>query len=133
MFFGFRKNIPDGGLGTVAAPNAYEFWSRHATVGKSTASFFSFRLSNLCSTSYLVGMTAFSGRITFTSIAFSLPFFCVLYYLNFYLNMLVSYSTTNKTESFNYFDAYGTIIVYLFGGVYGIIVGALTKTSPITT
>lgn len=133
VFFGFRKNLENSGDGSVIAPNAYEFWFRHSTVGKSTASAFSFRLSNLCSTSYLVGMTAFSGRVTFTNIALSLPFFCILYYLNFYLNMLVCYSTTNKDQSFSYFDAYGTIIVYLFGGVYGIIVGALTKTSPITT
>lgn len=133
VFFGFRKNMTDGWDGTKVAPDAHEFWQRHATVGKSTASFYSFRLSNLCSTSYLVGMTAFSGRVTFTNIALSLPFFCVLYYLNFYLNMLVCFSTANKSSSFSYFDAYGTIVVYLFGGVYGMIVGALTKTSPITT
>jgi len=40
---------------------------------------------------------------------------------------LVSYSTKDKTVSFAYFDAYGTIIVYLFGGIYGIIVGFFTK------
>lgn len=133
VFFGFRKNLDSGDNGLVVAPNAYEFWLRHSTTGKSTASFFSFRLSNLCSTSYLVGMTAFSGRVTFTNIAFSLPFFCILYYLNLYLNMLACYSIENKDASFAYFDTYGTIIIYLFGGVYGIIVGALTKTPPIET
>lgn len=133
VFFGFRNNLESGSDGFVVAPNAHEFWFRHSTVGKSTASAYSFRLSNLCSTAYLIGMTAFSGRVSFTNIAFSLPIFCILYYLNFYLNMLVGYSTTNKDVSFNYFDSYGTIIVYLFGGVYGIIVGALTKTSPIST
>jgi hypothetical protein len=30
-------------------------------------------------------------------------------------------------------DAYGTILVYLFGGVYGIIVGAFTKSKVETT
>lgn len=45
------------------------------------------------------------------------------------MNALACYSTANKDSSFSYFDAYGTIVVYLFGSVYGIIAGALTKTS----
>jgi hypothetical protein len=129
IFFGFRKDNNDvGDIGTVAAPTAYDFWNRHSRTKKATASFLSFRLSNLCSTAYLVGMTAFSGRIHIQKIAISLPIFCFFFYLNFYLNALVSYSDKNKDEIFSYFDAYGTIVVYLFGGLYGILVGALTKT-----
>lgn len=44
--------------------------------------------------------------------------------------MLACYSTANKDASFVFFDAYGTIVIYLFAGVYGIITGALTKTPP---
>lgn len=72
-------------------------------------------------------MTAFSGRVSILKLVISMPIFCVLYYLNFYLNILVCYSTQNKSDPFTYLDAYGTILVYLFGGVYGIIVGFLTK------
>lgn len=126
IFFGFRKRSV-GDMGSAAAPNAYEFWNRQSSTGKATASWLSFRLSNICSTSYLVGMTAFSGKVSIQRIAFSLPIFCFLFYLNLYLNALVSFSTANKTRSFVYLDAYETILVYLFGGVYGIIVGALTK------
>lgn len=129
IFFGFRKDLT--GDSYTQGGNGYEFWNRHNYVGKATASYYSFRLSNLCSTSYLVGMTAYSGRVTLSNIAFSLPIFCFLYYLNMYVNMLACYSTENKDERFPYMDAYGTILVYLFGGVYGIIVGAFTK-SPIT-
>ena len=74
-------------------------------------------------------MTAWNGRVTFTNIVLSLPIFCFCYYLNLYLNALSCYSTVYKDSSFTYFDAYGTIVVYLFGSVYGIIAGALTKTS----
>jgi hypothetical protein len=112
----------------VAAPTAYEFWNRHSYTGKSTASFFSFRLSNICSTAYLVGMTAFSGRVNIQRIALSLPIFCFFFYLNLYLNALVCYSTKDKNDSFMYLDAYGTILVYLFGGIYGLLVGVFTKT-----
>lgn len=127
IFFGFRKRSV-GDTGSIAAPTAFEFWNRHSETGKATASWLSFRLSNICSTSYLVGITAFSGKLSIHRLAFSLPIYCFLFYLNLYLNSLVSFSTANKTNSFVYLDAYGTILVYLFGGIYGIIVGALTKT-----
>lgn len=97
-------------------------------MGKATASFMSFRLSNLCSTSYLVGMTAYSGRVSIQKLALSLPIFCFIFYLNLYVNALACFSTQNKDGSFVYFDAYGTILVYLFGGVYGLLVGVFTKT-----
>lgn len=41
---------------------------------------------------------------------------------------MVCYSTKDKTNSFIYLDAYGTILVYLFGGIYGLLVGFFTKT-----
>lgn len=127
IFFGFRKNLTNGDDGYVNAPNAYEFWNRQSMTGKALSSYYSFRLSNLCSTSFLVGMTAFNGRVTFSNIAFALPLFCVLYYLNFYINALASYSVQNKASSFGYLDAYGTILVYLFGGIYGFIAAALNR------
>ena len=128
IWFGFRKDITSGDNGSIVAPGAHSFWNRHKTIGESTASYLSFRLSNLCSTSFLVGMTAWNGRVTFTNIVMSLPVFCFLYYFNLYLNMLFCYSTDNKNNSFTYFDAYGTIVVYLFGSLYGLIAGLFTKT-----
>lgn len=127
IFFGFRKGLTSGDDGYVNAPNAYKFWNRHSTTGKALSSYYSFRLSNLCSTSFLAGMTAFNGRVTFSNIAFALPLFCVLYYLNLYINALASYSVQNKSSSFGYLDAYGTILVYLFGGIYGFIAAALNR------
>ena len=73
-------------------------------------------------------MTAWNGRVTFTNIVMSLPLFCFLYYFNLYLNVLFCYSTGSKDKFLVYFDAYGTIFVYLFGSVYGLIAGSLTKT-----
>jgi hypothetical protein len=72
-------------------------------------------------------MTAFSGKLTIQKIAFTLPIFVFFYYLNLYLNTLVCFSTVHKHDYFVYLDNYGTILVYLFGGVYGIIVGLLNK------
>jgi hypothetical protein len=75
-------------------------------------------------------MTAFNGRVTFSNIVYSLPLFSILYYLNLYINAVVCYSTRSKDASFVYLDAYGTILVYLFGGVYGFVTAFLNK-SPI--
>ena len=93
-----------------------------------TPSFESIRLSNLASTSYLVGMTAFIGRVRVQTVISGLIFFNVLFYLSLYLNALISYSNTYKDGSFHYLDDYGTILVYLFGGIFGLVVGFLTRT-----
>lgn len=50
--------------------------------------------------------------------------------MNLYINAVVCYSTRSKDASFVYLDAYGTILVYLFGGVYGFVTAFLNK-SPI--
>lgn len=72
-------------------------------------------------------MTAWNGRVTLANIIFSLPIFCFLYYFNLYINVLACYSTRNKDRSFDYFDTYGSMMVYLFGSVYGIIAGAFVR------
>ena len=73
-------------------------------------------------------MTAFVGRVRIQTVLSGLIFYNILFYLNFYLNALICYSTRNKSEPWVYLDDYGTILVYLFGGVYGLITGAITKT-----
>lgn len=73
-------------------------------------------------------MTAFVGRVKITSILSGLIFFNVAFYFSVYLNGLISFSTTYKSGSFVYFDDYGTILVYLFGGAFGLIAAILTRT-----
>jgi hypothetical protein len=104
IFFGFRRKMAQGQYGFVVSETAFEFWDRHVTVRKATASFLSFRLSNICSVSYFVGMSAYFGKVTINRIALSLPIFCFFFYLNLYLNILVCFSTKNKTKPFTYFD-----------------------------
>lgn len=124
VFFGFR--------GTDTVTTMVEtFWERSIKTARVTPSFLSIRLSNLASVSYLVGATAFVGRVKITSVLSGLIFFNVIFYLSVYLNALISYSTTYKTGSFVYLDDYGTILVYLFGGAFGLIAAFLTKT-PVT-
>ena len=123
VFFGFRDSQTPTTMITT-------FWERSIMTSRVTPSFLSIRLSNLCSISYLVGMTAYIGRVRVQSVLSGLIFFNVLFYLSVYLNGLISYSTTYKDGSFTYLDDYGTILVYLFGGICGLITGYLTK-SPV--
>lgn len=125
VFFGFRLEDSEG---SVTAPMAVEFWDRNTFNQKFLSNFLSMRFSNLASIAYLVGMTAYTGKAQIQGVFSSLVFFNVFFYLNMYLNILVCFSTENKDESMVYLDDYGTILVYLFGGVSGIITGAINKT-----
>lgn len=124
IFLRFENS--DGVAGSVMAPTATTFWD-HNMATNIAVSYISLKVSNLCSISYLVGMTGYSGRVSISWVLPSLILFNFFFYLNFYLNCLLSYSTAAKTFSFRYLDDYGTYLVYLFGGVYGLIVSILTK------
>lgn len=72
-------------------------------------------------------MVACIGRVRIQSVLPAAVVFSVLFYLNLYLNALFAHSTLHKEENFIYLDDYGTILVYLFGGVAGLIAGVITK------
>lgn len=110
------------------APNAANFWDRNVSDSIS-ASYLSFRISNICSISFLVGLTGYGGRINFIILVPLLTIYSFFFYLNFYLNILLSFSTAVKDHSLRYLDDYGTYLVYLFGGVYGAIVCFMTKSN----
>lgn len=109
----------------LIAPNASEYWLR-GSQSAVTPSDLTFRLSNLCSVSFLIGVTGMIGRISLSGIFIMQILFNFLWYLNLNLNVLMSQQRNPK--SLVYFDDYGTYIVYLFGAVVGIVVCLLNAT-----
>lgn len=103
------------------------FWDKQIAVGRITVGELSLRLTNLVSISYLTALTATVGRVHIMGVLISVIFFNVMFYLNFYINALISFSTRNKSESFIYLDDYGTILVFLFGGMAGLLSGVINK------
>lgn len=85
-------------LGGFIAPNAANFWDRNLS-DKITTSYLSFRLSNVCSISFLVGLTGYSGRINLIMLLPILTIYNFLFYMNFYLNILLSFSSAVKDSS----------------------------------
>lgn len=108
------------------APTAINFWDRGTTDNISN-SYLSFRISNLCSVSFLVGLTAYSGRINAIFLLPILTFYNLAYYFMLYLNILLSFSVEIKANSLRYLDDYGTNLVYLYGGAYALLVAIFTK------
>lgn len=69
--------------------NAQNFWNTYSS-GDITPSDVSFRLSNLCSVSFLIALTGLAGRISLGGVFFTQIFFNIFWYPNLYLNILLS-------------------------------------------
>ena len=72
------------------------FWKTNDANSRVTPSFESIRLANLVSVSFLVSLTACIGRIRVQSVLFAAIIFNILFNLNFYLNLLLCYSVSQK-------------------------------------
>lgn len=79
-----------------------------------------FRLSNLCSVSFLIAMTGLVGRISIPGLLGCQILFNFFWYLNVHLNFLLSFA--NNPKPLVYLDDYGLYLIYFFGAIFGLIV-----------
>ena len=110
----------------VIAPNAPDFWLRFSQSAV-TPSDLTFRLSNLCSVSFLIVITGMIGRISFSGVFMLQILYNTLWYLNLNLNILIGHQ--ENVDPLVYFDDYGTYVVYLYGAVTGLIICLINQTS----
>ena len=86
-----------------------------------------FKLSNLCSISFLIALSGVLGRITIGGLFQIQLIFTFLWYVN--LNINVFFIDVMQIKNLTYFDDYGTTFVFLFGACFGLPICIYNKTS----
>lgn len=119
-FIAFLKDQDEG-------VNFAEYYWGEGNIDKVVISPTTFRLANMCTISYLLGLTGLVGRISLPGIIGSQVLFNLTWHLNLHLNILMSEAANPKPLV--YFDDYGTYLVYLFGAVFGLIASLLNRSN----